>query len=353
MRTSVFLPSYLLGGAGDGHAGQIGRFAARAEELGFEALFVTDHLLTARRFYRVGWTEPLATLCYAAAVTSRIKLGTSVLVLPTRHPVVLAKEIATLQHLSRGRFIYGVGTGWYEPEFESIGGSRRQRGRRTDEVLEASMRLLREPEQGYDGSYYRFGDITIEPRVSPPPVWVAGGRQYAHEASPDKPDMAPRVLDRICRWDGWIARTTASPDQMALDLEEIDAELARRGTNRTEKEFTVANESFCWVAMSGNREEAVAEQQRRMLQVISDERPWDYIEAVYLTGTIEDIQRRIQQRIDVGIEHLLVHTMTADLSQLELFAEHILEPFRHVVPPTARVRGRGSAGGGGVRPSGS
>src|SRR5436309_13217732 len=82
------------------------------------------------------------TLAHAAAVTSRIKLGTSILVLPTHNPVVLAKEIATLQHLSGGRFVYGVGTGWYAPEFESTGGTIKQRGRRTDEVLEASMRLL-------------------------------------------------------------------------------------------------------------------------------------------------------------------------------------------------------------------
>ena len=67
-----------------------------------------------------------------------------------------------------------------------------------------------------------------------------------------------------------------------------------------------------------------------MLAVVSDERPWDYIEAVYLTGTIDDIQRRIQERIDVGVEHLFLHTMTADLGQLDLFAKHILEPFANV-----------------------
>src|SRR5205823_12924177 len=59
----------------------------------------------------------------------------------------------------------------------------------------------------------------------------------------------------------------------------------------------------------------------------SDERPWDYIEAVYLTGTIDDIQRQIQERIDAGVEHLILHTMTPELRQLELFARHILEPF--------------------------
>jgi hypothetical protein len=163
-----------------------------------------------------------------------------------------------------------------------------------------------------------------------PPVWVAGGQQYAHEASPDKAEMSPNVLDRICRWDGWIARPTAHPKQIAEDLAEIDAELARRGTSRVQKKFTVAHENFCWLSEKASREAAVGEQKRYMLGVVSDERPWDYIEAVYLTGTIEDIQRRIQQRIDAGVEEIFLHTMTADPHQLDLMAKNILEPFTRV-----------------------
>ncbi len=338
MKLGVCLPSYLLPGEPARHADQIRRFAARAEELGFESLFATDHLLTARRFYRVSWTEPLVTLAHVAAVTSRVQLGTSVLVLPTHNPVVLAKEIATLQHLSGGRFVYGVGTGWFAPEFESTGGTRQQRGRRTDEVLEASMRLLRAGGQSFEGRHHRFHDITVEPLGAVPPVWVAGGRQYAHESSPDAPAMDPRVLDRICRWDGWIARPTASPDQIALDLAEIDGELARRGRPRAAGGFTVAHENFCWLSERAGRDEAVAEQRQRMLAVVSVGRPWEYIEAVYLTGTIEDVQRRVQERVERGVEHLFLHTLTADLEQLDQFAEHILEPFRDAVPAAAPGR---------------
>src|SRR3981081_220725 len=163
MKVGVFVPSYLLPGEDARHGDQIRRFAVKAEELGFDSLFITDHLLTATRFYRVSWTEPMMTLAHVAAVTSRVKLGTSVLVLPTRQPVVLAKEIATLQHLSGGRFVYGSGTGWYPPKFESTGGTRQQRGARTDEVLEASMRLLRAPAQRFEGRHYRFDEITVEP----------------------------------------------------------------------------------------------------------------------------------------------------------------------------------------------
>ena len=67
-----------------------------------------------------------------------------------------------------------------------------------------------------------------------------------------------------------------------------------------------------------------------MSAVFSDERPWDYIEAVYLTGTIDEIQQQVQRRIDAGVEYLILHTMTADTRQLDLFARHILQPFTKV-----------------------
>jgi probable F420-dependent oxidoreductase len=337
VRVGVFLPTYLLPGTEREHAEQIRRFAVRAEELGFASLFVTDHLLTATRFYRVSWLEPIATLVHAAALTTSVRLGTSILVLPTRQPVVLAKEIATLQRLSGGRFVFGAGVGWYDPEFESVGGRRTERGRRTDEVLEATMQLLAGPNATFDGRFYRFADATVEPLGQVPPVWVAGGRQLVHAASPERPVMAPTVLRRICRWNGWIARPTAAPEQIAQDLREIDGELDRQGTSRAERGFVVAHENFCWLTERAGHDDAVAEQRERLYAVVSDERPWDYIEAVYLTGTIDEVQRRVQERLDAGVEYLVLHTMTADLRQLELFAQHVLEPFAGVTAATRDV----------------
>ena len=327
MRLGVMLPSYLFAGQEAEHPAQLRRFAARAEELGFASLFITDHLLTARRFYRVSWTEPLLTLSHVAAITERVLLGTSILVLPTHQPVVLAKEIATLQHLSGGRFVYGVGTGWYGPEFEATGGARSQRGTRTDEVLEASLRLLRGADQTFEGRHYSYRDITVEPLGKVPPVWVAGGRQYADPSSPEQPVMDPKVLARICRSDGWIARPTAPPHSIKLDLADIDAALAAAGASRAARGFTVAHENFCWVSRGSDPAAVEDEQRRRMLAVVSDERPWDYIKAVYLTGTIDRLQEQVQARVEAGVEHLFLHTMTADLDQLDLFAEHLLRPF--------------------------
>jgi probable F420-dependent oxidoreductase len=337
VKLGVFLPTYLLAGTEHEHPEQLRRFARHAEELGFESLFATDHLLTAHRFYRVSWLEPLTTLAHVASLTTRVQLGTSILVLPVRQPVVLAKEIAALQYLSGERYVFGAGVGWYDREFEAVGASHSERGRRTDEVLEATMSLLRGRNTSYDGRFYRFDDATVEPLTRPPPVWVAGGRQLPHAASPERPVMAPTVLRRICRWDGWIARPTATPDQIRDDLAEIDAELERQGTTRSERDFAVAHENFCWLSEKVARDDVVAEQQEAMRRVVSDERPWDYIESVYLTGTIDDVQQGVQDRIDAGVEHMFLHTMSADLSQLDLFAKHILEPFARVAAPVARV----------------
>lgn len=139
--------------------------------------------------------------------------------------------------------------------------------------------------------------------------------------------MAPTVLRRIARWNGWIARPTATAEQIEEDLREIDGELERMGTTRAERGFTVAHENFCWLSERGGRGDVLAEQRERMYAVVSDERPWDYIRAVYLTGTIDEVQQRIQDRIEAGVEYLVLHTMTPEIRQLELFAEHILAPF--------------------------
>lgn len=103
-------------------------------------------------------------------MTERVKLGTSIVVLPVHPPAVLAKGIATLQHLSGGRYIYGIGTGWYGPEFEACGVHKKERGARTDEVLEASMALLSGPNVEYHGRYYNLPGVTVEPLTTPPPV---------------------------------------------------------------------------------------------------------------------------------------------------------------------------------------
>jgi hypothetical protein len=102
---------------------------------------------------------------------------------------------------------------------------------------------------------------------------------------------------------------------------------ARAEAGVQDKPFTVAHENFTWLEEGGSADAVREEQQRRFSRVVSDERPWDYIDAVYMTGTIEAVQQKIQDRKDAGVDYLMLHTLTSDLDQLELMAKHVLQPF--------------------------
>src|SRR3954464_6127239 len=129
-RFGVFLPSYVWEGDGPERARGIKEFARTVEDLGFDSLFITDHLLVGKRFYSVNWLEPILTPAVAAGVPERGRLGTSILIIPLRNPVLLAKELATLQFLSNNRVVLGAGVGWNDVEYEAGGGQQWERGRR-------------------------------------------------------------------------------------------------------------------------------------------------------------------------------------------------------------------------------
>jgi alkanesulfonate monooxygenase SsuD/methylene tetrahydromethanopterin reductase-like flavin-dependent oxidoreductase (luciferase family) len=139
MRLGAILPNE----AADADPREIARLAQRAEELGYDAVWLPDHLLPPKPFGDVygGVHEALVLLANIAARTERITLGTSVLILPLREPVLLAKQLATLERLAPGRVILGAGVGWDRDEFASLGVSFTVRGRRTDEILDLVERM--------------------------------------------------------------------------------------------------------------------------------------------------------------------------------------------------------------------
>jgi probable F420-dependent oxidoreductase len=321
VRIGAFLPTF--GGDARRTGAEIETFARRAEELGFDSLWATDHLLHGSVFYRVPWLDPILALTFAAAVTTRVRLGTSILVVPTRHPVVLAKELSTLQALSGDRYILGVGTGWDEREFEAVAMRKADRGARTDESLHLVPRLLAGETVTFDGRFTTLHDVEIEPPTShPTPVWVAGGSQLPHAASPERPRMAPAVLRRIAAADGWIARPTSTPSQIRDDLERIRAGLDEAG--RDPAGLTVAHENFLHLVPTEDRAEAEREQRAAFSAVMGTGRPFEYFQQVYLTGTLPEVLDKIRQRLDAGVEHLLLHTLEPATRQLDLWAEHVL-----------------------------
>jgi probable F420-dependent oxidoreductase len=317
----VFLPTFCDEGGRSGQ--EIAAFARRAEELGFDSLWATDHLLHGSLFYRVAWLDPLLALTYAACATTNVRLGTSILVMPTRHPVLLAKEIATLQTLSGDRFVLGAGTGWDTREFDALGIARSERGPRTDEAIAIVRRLLSGEGSSYEGTAFSFRDVVIGPRPARPlQVWVAGGQQLARPESPEPARLAPAVLERIAAADGWIARPTATPEQIAADRGRIVERL--RGLGRDPKQFAFAHENFLHLVLTDDPHEARAEQRRAFVAFMGDGRPFEYFDAVYLTGTPAEIVEKISRRVDAGIGSFLLHTLEPSARQLDLWVEHIV-----------------------------
>jgi alkanesulfonate monooxygenase len=331
-RFGVFLPSYVWEGDGPERARGIKAFAREVEELGFDSLWITDHLLAARRFYSVNWLEPLMALGVAAGVTERVRLGTSILIMPLRNPVILAKELATLQFLSDNRVILGAGVGWNDAEYDAVGVKKTERGRRTDEMLDIMIPLLEGQTVTSHGTYYTVDDVFIEPRTAQrPEIWIGGGSQLADPKSPDVPRFVESVKARTLRADGWIPRPTCPPQDIARDWVELRAYFREHG--RDPDECVVAHENFLHLVLTDDPVKARAEQHRAFLKVMSTERGEQYLESVYLFGTPDEVIASLQARVDAGVEYFMLHTMTPDPAQLRHWVNEIIPALSF--PPTA------------------
>ena len=153
--------------------------AERAEALGFDSVWTHDHVFNVGHvFDRIGgrpYYEPLTLLSFVAARTSRVRLGTSVLVLPYHNPVRLAKTAATLDVLSGGRLILGVGVGAIENEMEAMGTPFKERGAFTDEAIAAMRNLWTEEDPRFDGRYSRFAGMKFSPKPLQKPIPIVIG----------------------------------------------------------------------------------------------------------------------------------------------------------------------------------
>jgi probable F420-dependent oxidoreductase len=150
-----------------------------AEHAGFESIWVVEHVVIPKNYQspypysstgkipgpdEVAINDPLVALGFAAALTQRLRLATGILILPQRHPLYVAKELATVDVLSRGRAILGVGSGWLKEEFEALGLDFASRGSRTDEAIEALHALWRDDPSNYHGRHFNFSGVASFPK---------------------------------------------------------------------------------------------------------------------------------------------------------------------------------------------
>lgn len=327
IRFGLRIPSYAWPDLTQQQSRDLLDYCKRIDDLPFEDLWVIDHLLVSKGVYGVSWIDSMTMLAAAAGATDRVGLGTAALVLPLRHPVILAKEIASLHILSGGRFRFGVAIGWDPAEFAAVGVPLRERGKRTDEALKIIRLLLSEENVSFDGQFWQLDDVTIYPRIdSVPDLWVAGGTLTHAPDTPDKPYIAPGVLRRIMQADGWMARSSGSdPSDVAADWLAVQQHLSTEG--RDPASLTFGATQFLHIAQSTASEDALNEQMPLFTAVMGDHRTPDDLQASYLTGSIDDMRATVAGLQAAGLQYLILTPLVADASQLDLIVEHIVEPF--------------------------
>jgi probable F420-dependent oxidoreductase len=192
----------------DGDVADLAQMARTADELGFDHLTCAEHTvvpLAQSEGRGLTYWDPLSTLGFLAALTNRIRLATSVIVLGYHHPLEIAKRYGTLDRLSGGRLVLGVGVGSLAEEFEMLGATFDGRGERADDAIAAIRSSISTTRPAYDGSFYRFDDVALEPCAVQPrvPIWVGGRTMRSLRRAVDLADgwmpfgLAASDIDRL------------------------------------------------------------------------------------------------------------------------------------------------------------
>ena len=283
----------------------------RAEQLGFDAIWSGDHIIMHSPILDV-----MTVLASFAAITERVKLGTAVYLMPLRHPVAIAKQVTSLDLLSDGRFIFGVGVGGeIVREFDAVGVPVHERGRRTDEGLEILTRVLSEDDVTYEGKHYQIHHVTLAPRPRQqphPPIWV-GGRSEA-------------ALRRTARFGSCWLGYLVSSKRLQEALQQIHTLAPAYGREPATIQggmllFTVIARDY-----ETGKQMAIANLSRRYNQ------PFDnLVERYCVFGTPEQCLEKLQTFINAGMSHLVLSfTCPAEQvpEQLEQSARELLPHLR-------------------------
>ena len=217
-------------------------FVQRAEALGYESVWTAEHVIIPKEYTSVypynpsgkvpfsptaEIIDPLVALTFIAAATTRLRLGTGVNILPQMNPLYLAKWASSIDHLSRGRLMLGLGIGWLREEFEAIGVPFAQRGKRSDEYLQALKAVWTGEEVNYQGEFVHWQGFAMRPRPAQPggvPLVIGG--------------VSPTAIRRVVRYgDGWYV-IGKDLDEYRAHVAALTEECARQGRNPREIEMT-------------------------------------------------------------------------------------------------------------------
>ena len=288
MRYGVAIPQANAFAAPD----SIRAVACAVEDLGFDSLWVSDHIIVPERsgYIPEFMDEPLATLAFVAAATSHITLGTSVLILPYRDPVFAAKFLSTVDYLSSGRLIVGVGAGWLPEEFAALGVPFEERGPRTDEALRVFRNLWETETSSFEGRFKTYHTMRMFPKAAVSrrgtiPLWVGGN--------------GPASIRRAAELgDGWHPINLA-PAELAPLAEQYRQQCERFGRQPG---------PICLRHMPGGRRPGAVERQP-------------------LTGSAREQAADIEAYAEAGLDELMlsVPARTQDelLSMLRLFMREV------------------------------
>ena len=286
--------------------------AERADELGFHDLWVTNNTVD-----EAGCFDSVSVLTYAAAVTTTIRLGVSVLVLPTYHPVHVAHQVATLDHLSGGRAILGVGLGRPE-EYELFQIPPARRITRFTESIEVIRALWAGPRASYQGEIYQVREATLgtRPVQQPrPPIWLGGHH--------------PAAIRRAAALsDGWMGAGGSSSGSLAQAVPLLRAALEEAG--RPPAPFPISKRVF--LAVHERREVARSELDRWFTDVYHNPAGTDQC-GVF--GTPEQVRDQLEALAATGVTHLLLNPVARYGEQLEVLADLVGLPGRRGAIPSA------------------
>jgi alkanesulfonate monooxygenase len=322
MKIGIGLPTE----ASDGYAIPANQLYDRieaAEGYGFGGAWVVEHLIQVDSFGS-SYLDPMTALASVAGKTDRIPMGTSILNLPLRNPVHVAKMAASLQHLSEERFTLGLGQGYIEQEFDAVGIPYEERHHRFSEGLELVYRLLNEDTVTFDGEFFSVDDLTIEPNTYHPPRVLAagGGRERDGEWRVSK-----NVKRRIATVDGWIA---SSRSPIEKDWKAIGSYLEENGHD-PRKYDRVALQHVHLVP--GDDGDVVRDQQFAVFEdFLGEGRGFDWAEEHFLVGTIDEIVESLVDYRRNGVDEVILNpaaTSVQDLSQqYERLQRHVLPAFQ-------------------------